>query len=272
MALNFVSGDVVVNGVKIHYYRTGSDKPPLVLAHGITDNGLCWNQLAEVLAENYEVVTFDARGHGLSENNPPEFTIESHAADLAGLVDALDLGRPVIIGHSMGASDVAFTAATYPDVATAVILEDPPWRTEYSREEHDARIEEWREVIIERKTQTIEEITEEARKEHPTWAMEEWPHWAEANRQVNPDVFEWIQSATPFTGWSEFLPKIKCPVLLITGDTNLDALVTPEIAQSVVDLADNFEVENVENAGHSVRRENFEDYVSVVGKFLRRVL
>lgn len=38
---NWQAGDVNVNGIKIHYHRTGGAKPPLVLAHGITDNGLC---------------------------------------------------------------------------------------------------------------------------------------------------------------------------------------------------------------------------------------
>jgi len=267
----FVSEDVTVNGIKIHTYRTNTDKPPVVLAHGITDNGLCWNRLAGALAQNYEVVTFDARGHGLSEANPPDFTIESHAADLAGLVNALGLEKPVMIGHSMGASNVALAATTYSDMATAVILEDPPWGLEFSAEDRAARIEEWREEDLERKSQTVEEIIDAGRKKHPEWAMEEWPDWAEANQQVNPDVLEWMRSATPFAGWRELVPKIKCPVLLITGDPELEALVTPDTAQTVLELSDRVEVAAIDRVGHNIRRENFEEYVSVVSRFLRRV-
>lgn len=269
MALNLISGDVIINGVKIHYYKTGSDRPPLVLAHGITDNGLCWSRLAEVLAQNYEVVMFDARGHGLSEPEPPEFTIQSHAADLAGLIEALALKEPVLIGHSMGASNTALTAATYPHLMRGIILEDPPWFMEFAEEERESRLELWRQDNIERKSKSMHELQATGMEEHPQWADIEWAAWAESKLQVNPNAVEWIRSEIPFVGWQQVVPQIKCPVLLITADLNLDALVTPEVAQAVVALADKVEVANIEHAGHSIRRENFEEYVAVVSRFLR---
>ena len=41
MELNWIEGDVLVNGRSFHYTRAGGNKPPLVLAHGFTDDGLC---------------------------------------------------------------------------------------------------------------------------------------------------------------------------------------------------------------------------------------
>jgi pimeloyl-ACP methyl ester carboxylesterase len=270
MMSTLISGDVKVNGIKIHYYQTDSNKPPVVLAHGITDNGLCWNLLAEVLAQSYQVIMFDARGHGLSEPNPPDFTIQSHAADLAGLIDALDLDQPVIIGHSMGAANTAWAAATYPDLARGIILEDPPWLQDTQAQERVSVIEEWRSGIVERQTETIEAIVAAGRDDHPGWKVD-WDAWAEAKLQVNPDVVEWIRSELPFIQWREMVPKIICPTLLITGDPELEALVTPETAQEVSALSDRVEIARIGRAGHNIRRENFEEYVSVVGKFLRRV-
>ena len=58
------SGDVVANGIKIHYYRTGGDKPPVVLSHGATDDGLCWTRVTLALEAEYDVIMPDARGHG----------------------------------------------------------------------------------------------------------------------------------------------------------------------------------------------------------------
>ena len=40
---------VDTNGIKLHFWRTGGSKSPLVLSHGITDNGLCWTRAALVL-------------------------------------------------------------------------------------------------------------------------------------------------------------------------------------------------------------------------------
>ena len=56
----------MVNGLKLHYTRTGGAKPPVVLAHGFSDDGLCWTPVAEALAADYDVVMVDARGHGRS--------------------------------------------------------------------------------------------------------------------------------------------------------------------------------------------------------------
>jgi len=271
MAIEIFSGDAVVNNINIHYYRTGGDKPPVVLAHGITDNGLCWTRLAEVLAENYDVVMFDARGHGLSEQNPADFTIQSHAADLAGLIEALGLEQPVLIGHSMGAANTALTAATYPDLARGIILEDPPWGDELLTAERETTIKDWREGIIERKSQTLAEIINTGKKENPRWAVVNWEAWAEAKHQVNPDVLEWGRSEMPFTGWREIVPQITCPILLITGDPALGAAIKPETVQEVAALSDRVEVAPLDHVGHNIRRENFEEYVSVIGTFLRRV-
>lgn len=43
---NWTDGYVLANGIRIHYWRTGGNKPPLVMAHGSSDDGLCWTNLA----------------------------------------------------------------------------------------------------------------------------------------------------------------------------------------------------------------------------------
>ena len=58
------SGSVDANGVTIHYTRTGGGGPVVVLAHGVTDNGLCWSPLARELEPDYDLIMVDARGHG----------------------------------------------------------------------------------------------------------------------------------------------------------------------------------------------------------------
>ena len=138
------SGDVVVNGVKIHYHRAGGSQLPVLLAHGITDNGLCWTRLAQALESEYDLIMFDARGHGLSDVPETGYAPEDHVADIAGLVDALGLEKPALIGHSMGAANVALAVATDPDLARCAILEDPPWQIAYDPDERTAIIEEWR--------------------------------------------------------------------------------------------------------------------------------
>ena len=123
----WTDGYVFANGIRIHYWRTGTNagKPPLVLAHGSSDDGLCWTNLAKEIQDGYDIIMFDARGHGLSDpptpSDPPDVQVE----DSAGLIKELKLERPILMGHSMGSASVAHFAAKYPDVPRAVILEDP---------------------------------------------------------------------------------------------------------------------------------------------------
>jgi N-formylmaleamate deformylase len=122
-------GDVVANGINVHYYRTGGDRPALVLAHGITDNGPCWTRLARALKNEYDLIMVDARGHGRSDAPASGYTNADHAADVAGMIQALNLDKPALVGHSMGAAISATLAAQYPGLTRGLVLEDPPWRS-----------------------------------------------------------------------------------------------------------------------------------------------
>src|ERR671929_241966 len=122
------SGDVRANGIRLHYTRTGGTGPAVVLAHGFSDDGLCWTPVAEALAREYDVVMVDARGHGRSDAPERGYGSAEQAADLAGAIAALGLRRPAVLGHSMGAATTLVMAGTYPGVPRAIPLEDPPPR------------------------------------------------------------------------------------------------------------------------------------------------
>ncbi|NBT27174.1 MAG: alpha/beta fold hydrolase [Actinobacteria bacterium] len=62
----WTSDFVTVNGLRIHYLRTGGSGPTLVLAHGGTANGRSWTRLATALVDTFDVIAPDARGHGFA--------------------------------------------------------------------------------------------------------------------------------------------------------------------------------------------------------------
>src|SRR5947199_10853433 len=96
------ASDIAVNGLRLHYTRTGGATPPVVLAHGVTDDGLCWTPVAEALAPEYDVIMVDARGHGRSDAPEQGYGPAGQTADLAGVVAAPGLPRPAVLGHSTG--------------------------------------------------------------------------------------------------------------------------------------------------------------------------
>ena len=61
------AGDVEVDELRLHYTRTGGANLPIVLAHGFSDDGLCWTPVAELLAAEFDVIMVDARCHRQSD-------------------------------------------------------------------------------------------------------------------------------------------------------------------------------------------------------------
>lgn len=267
---NWFSGDVVTNGIRTHYSRTGGDKPPLVLAHGATDHGLCWTRLARALESEYDVIMPDARGHGSSDAPADGYTADERAADLADFIRVLGLKKPAVGGHSMGAGTVVSFAADYPDLVGRAILEDPGFRSatdQPNEADRQARAAQMRQTAEERKARGREAIIAAGRAEHPDWSEEEFGPWADAKLQVSTR-FNTGARPPERRGWWELLPKISCPTLLITADPERGAIVTPENAQEAARLLPSLTVVRLPGAGHNIRREQFAAYLQAVRAFL----
>ena len=265
--LEWFAGHVIANGIKLHYHRTGGNKPSVVLLHGMTDAGPCWLRLAQALETDYDLIMPDARGHGLSDAPESSYGREDHAADAAGLIDALGLQKPVLIGHSMGAGAAAVAAATYPDKVGGLVLEDPPWRaTEVNEAERAAGAAAWRAAMAANKDKTVEELIALCRQQHPNWDETELRPWAESKQQVSPHAAGFAGGAR--AAWQETARAIRCPGILITADPALGSIVTPEVAAEAVTLWRQGRVVNLPGAGHNIRREQFAPYLQAVRQFL----
>ena len=263
------SGDVEANGIRLHYTRTGGAKAPVVLAHGFSDDGLCWTPVAAALAPEFDVIMVDARGHGHSAAPERGYGPAEQADDLAGVIAALGLRRPAVLGHSMGAQTALVLAGSYPDVPGAILLEDPParWMAPPERspadEERQARM---RERITGLKRKTREELIAEQRAQTPGWSEAELGPWADAKLRLSPNVFNRSDAAP--VDWPATLRRITCPALLITGDPERGAIVTEEGAASLQALVPHLRIAHIADAGHNIRRDRLGRYMAVVRAFL----
>jgi len=93
---------VDVDKFRIAYRRMGQG-PPLVLLHGGLSDSREWRRQLEALSGDYEIVAWDAPGCGGSSDPPETLALQGYADALAGLVDALGLGRAHVAGLSFGA-------------------------------------------------------------------------------------------------------------------------------------------------------------------------
>jgi N-formylmaleamate deformylase len=265
------SGIVSANGLQLHYTRTGGEKPPLVLAHGVTDDGLCWSPLAAALAAEYDVVMVDARGHGRSQAPTDGYEPGEQADDLAGVIAALELRRPAVLGHSMGAATALVLAGRYPELPSAIVLEDPPawWTGWYESPAAVALRADMKANALAYKSASRDELLSGARERHGGWSDAELQPWADAKLRFSPNVLTVFDAGNPArVDWPATLRRITCPALLITGDPPLGAIVTDESAALLKELVPQLDIAHVPDTGHNIRRENFDRFLEVVRGFL----
>ncbi|MGD0571571.1 MAG: alpha/beta hydrolase [Sedimentisphaerales bacterium] len=262
----WTSGDVKANGITLHYYRTGNGSlPPMVLSHGYTDNGLCWTDLALAMEKKYDVIMYDLRGHGLSDAPPTGYTIENNVSDIVGLIHALKLSNPVIIGHSLGGSITAIVAAQYPDIPLKVVLIDPPGLVNpmfpTSEDMNRARTY-FKKDIDYVKSLSRDALIKEAGRRHPAISQAARGRWADSKMQFKPQILDSVLTIPPL---KPYLPKITVPTLILKADAN-DAVKKTEI--DAVSAYPNIKIHHVKGAGHLVHLERPEESLAVLNDFL----
>lgn len=260
----WTDGYVVANGIRIHYWRTGGNKPALVLAHGSSDDGLCWTNLAREFQNDFDIIMFDARGHGLSDPPTPADPPDVQVEDLAGLIKELKLSKPILMGHSMGSASVAHFAAKYPDVPRAVILEDPALvRPATPPAPSQATPESRRANILARNNTTEEALVEGCLKNSPKWGRSECEFWAPSKRRHHPGTILTTPANRP--PMRELFPKIAAPTLILKADAD-DAMKKQN--EEVAGLLKSGKIVHIKGAGHNVRREGKEETVRTLKAFL----
>ena len=121
--------DVVARGLRFNVVRMGAGDAQLVLIHGLVmdSHASFYLSVAPALAKHAQVLLYDLRGHGRSEQPPTGYTMDDMVADLVGILDACGLaGTPVVlVGNSFGGQIALRTAALHPSRVRALVLIDP---------------------------------------------------------------------------------------------------------------------------------------------------
>ena len=114
-----------VNGVELYFELSGSGEP-LVLVHGSWGDHHSWDLVVSPLADAFQVLAYDRRGHSASERRAGQGSVFEDADDLAALIDELDLAPAHVAGNSFGAAIALRAATRRPDVFRTLIVHEPP--------------------------------------------------------------------------------------------------------------------------------------------------
>lgn len=119
---------VSVGGLRFSYLDSGPvAEPVLVLLHALGDQANNWEPVLSQFADQYRVLAPDLRGHGESDW-PGSYAFETYSADVVRFLDAVELDRATLVGHSMGGVIAYLIAMRQPDRVHRLIVEDvaPP--------------------------------------------------------------------------------------------------------------------------------------------------
>jgi N-formylmaleamate deformylase len=229
-----------------------------VMVPGITMPAACVEFLAVRLAERHRVVSVDPRGRGLSEHPESGYELTAYADDLAGLIAALGLDRPTVLGHSMGARIAAALAAYHPRVPGAVILADPPL-TGPGRARYPVPIDPYVDSLRKAKAGAT---ADDMRPGFPTWSDEHLELRAKwlgtCSEAAVVETYERFHTEDLHV----LLPRIEVPVLFVYGAESpvVPAASLPELRR----LLPGARFAAVERAGHMIPWDNLDDFVAVV--------
>ncbi|HVN72642.1 MAG TPA: alpha/beta hydrolase [Desulfomonilia bacterium] len=116
---------VRANNIQLHYLDHQGSDPPLVLMPGLTANASSFDGLIKAgLSPALRVLALDLRGRGLSQKPDSGYSMADHAADVLGLLDALELRQVVLGGHSFGGLLSIYMAAQNPERVSKLVIID----------------------------------------------------------------------------------------------------------------------------------------------------
>jgi pimeloyl-ACP methyl ester carboxylesterase len=108
------------------YYREQGHGSPLVLVHGSATDHSTWDGVADRLAEDHRVITYDRRGYGQSAHKPVR-DHRLHAADLRAVLERVAGEPAVVVGWSSGGNIALAVAARHPELLTGLVVVEAPF-------------------------------------------------------------------------------------------------------------------------------------------------
>jgi 3-oxoadipate enol-lactonase len=114
-------GDIVLSH---DVYELGTGKPAIVFINSLGTDRRIWDAVVAELQDEFTILTFDKRGHGLSDLGQPPYRIEDFSTDLAGLLDHYKLKDAIICGLSVGGLIALSLAERRPDLVRAILFSD----------------------------------------------------------------------------------------------------------------------------------------------------
>ena len=254
-----------LNGVVLHVEDLGPvDRPALVFANSLGTDFRIWDDVVARLIEQFRIVLYDKRGHGLSESGDSPYSIDDHVADLAALLDELAIEKAIVCGLSVGGLIAQGLYAARPELVSGLILCDTAHRigTPEAWAERMAAIEKGGIASI--ADAILERWFSKALREGDPVALAGWRAMLTRTPQ---EGYLGTCAAIRDADFTEQAKKIAVPTLCVVGAE--DGATPPELMRQTADLIPGAGYEIIEGAGHLPCIEQPEKTAALIADFLR---
>lgn len=248
---------VQVGEEMLFYTVNGRGGPALILIHGAGGSHLHWPAALRRMP-GATVYAIDLPGHGRSEG-PGRERIEDYVAEIVRFMDAVEVSRGVLVGHSMGGAIAQMTALTAPERVAGLVLVGTGARLRVASALLDGILQDARSALA--------LITEWA------WGPEADPAMVARGRQmmarVDPRVVWGDFAACDRFDIRERVGEIPAPTLVITGSE--DRMTPAKFGQWLAERIPGARFVLIEGAGHMVMLEKPDQVASAVREWLKAV-
>jgi len=274
--------------LRLHFVDWGNqEKPPLLLVHGGRDNCRSWDATAHALRDDWHVIAMDHRGHGDSEwVSDGSYLASDMVYDVAHLVDQLELAPVTIVAHSLGGNVSLRYAGVFPEkVRKLVAIEglglSPQAQAELLETPYPQRVRGWIEkkqaaaALRQRRYPTIAAAIERMHEANSFLTAEQARHLTVhgINRnedgtfswKFDPYLNNWPVEQTPISDEHLAWQSITCPTLLLYGS---HSWASNPIEDGRAEHFRNARTVTIENAGHWLHHDQFEEFISTLREFL----
>lgn len=254
---------VKLNGVTLHHQviSAAPGKPKLVFANSLGTDFRIWRDVIVRLAGEFAILTYDARGHGLSETGETPYTIDTLGADLAALIEATGFGPAIVCGVSVGGLAAQALYRARPDLVAGLVLCDTAHRI--------GTAESW--------SQRIAAVTEGGIEAVADTVLAGW--FTERFRMTDPSFagYRAMLTRTPLEGYlatvaairdADFTadaPRIAAPTLCLVGESDIPT--PPKLVQELARMIPGARYEQVRGAGHIPMVEQPEVVAAIIHAF-----
>ena len=248
-------------------YSAEGDGSPLILIHGIGASRASFAGLIPYLKGEHRVISYDLRGHGASPTPKPPYTLDDLVEDLEALRAELGIDKAHVAGHSLGGMIGPAYARKYPQhVLSLGLYSTAAFRTA----DDSAKV---RGVVAAMRNTGIPHVLETLKERWftPEFAARRPDIIARRLQQVidtDPDVFLSVFDIYAETEMSPWLPEVKHPCLVLTGEN--DGGCNPRVNTQIAEALPNSELVILPNLRHAILLEAAGQVAPPVLNLLRR--